>query len=94
MKYFIFGTGGFGASSTPYTLPTQIKEKLPSLMEQNVQFLIGDCIGIDYLVQDFLFQHNYENVLIYVSGRNTRVNIGNWVECHTDPPPDCTGRAY
>lgn len=94
MKYFIFGTGGFGASNTPQTLPTPVKEKLLSLMEQGVQFLIGDCMGIDYLVQDFLFKHNYEHVLIYVSGRNTRVNIGNWVEYHTDPPKDCKGRAY
>lgn len=73
-KIFIFGIGGFGKSAKP-VLPDSVKTKIDSMIQNKVQFLVGDCQGIDTLVQQYLKSKNYKDVTVYYSGTKCRNKI-------------------
>ena len=76
MKLFISGTARFNNKLN--VISESVKEYLREKIKENVEILIGDCIGVDTLVQSFLFDENYNNVTIYASGKHVRNNIGGW----------------
>ena len=86
MKVFISG------SISIKTLPQIAKDKLNKIMTQNLSIIIGDANGVDALVQRYLADVGYKNVLIYHVGNSVRNNIGNW-QTVSVPAQNLTGRA-
>lgn len=75
MKVFI------GESKILSDIDTSVKEMLNDYMKKNYEILIGDCFGADALVQEFLTENDYKNVIVYVSGDKVRNNTGNFEVC-------------
>lgn len=57
----------FGSRSINF-LTDEVKAILFAHMYRGDKILIGDCIGLDYSVQKFLFERNYPFVMVYTSG--------------------------
>lgn len=93
-KVFISGTAGFGTKAI-IALPKVVKNTLDEIMVRNDTVLIGDCQGIDTLVQKYLLVNGYKNVVIYCSGSRCR-NILNplWTIKRIPVPAGITGRAF
>ena len=51
MNIFISGTAGFGSAKKITKLPSIVITKLNIMIEKGYNILIGDCQGIDTLVQ-------------------------------------------
>lgn len=47
-------------------------------IKKNIHINIGDCYGLDLLVQSFLAQSKYKNVTVYATNGKVRNNVGNW----------------
>ena len=67
-----------GGSRNISRLNEQIKERLLNIINNNYFVLIGDANGADRVVQQFLNDIKYENVLVHCSGVTCRNNVGNW----------------
>jgi hypothetical protein len=72
MKIFISG------SINIKTLDSQAISLLDSIIANGQTVLIGDAFGVDKLVQQYLFERNYQSVVVYYVGNRIRNNIGNW----------------
>ena len=95
MNIFISGTAGFGSAKKITKLPSIVITKLNIMIEKGYNILIGDCQGIDTLVQEYLYTKGYENVTVYCSGSRCR-NLVNtaWNVKHVIVPTGLTGRAF
>ncbi len=84
MRVFISGSKVLKDSIGDGRLPDTVYSKINSLMADGAEIIIGDCYGADTLVQRYLYEKQYRNVTVYVSGNKngTRNNIGNWEEKH------------
>ena len=69
-------------SKTVHTLPETVKALLNCYCKHGCTFLIGDCVGTDRLVQEYLFEMNYPDVVVYVSGGHIRNCVGDWPVRH------------
>ena len=69
MKLFISG------SKSISKLPEEVKSLLDEHIATGVEFLIGDCYGVDAAVQMYLDSKVYSNVTIYCSGETPRNNF-------------------
>ena len=78
MKVFICGS----KIGIDKMLPESICSCLKEIMAEDSEILIGDCWGIDTVVQNYLSATKYKKVKVYTSGRhkNIRCNSGNWEE--------------
>jgi len=72
MKIFISG------SISIKKLPKIAIEKIDNIIENKYTILIGDAKGVDSLVQKYLVEKNYNDVIVYCSGDNVRKNLGQW----------------
>lgn len=72
MKVFI------GGSRKLFRIDNDIKIKIDKLIASNFTILIGDANGIDKSIQKYLYNNNYNNVLIYCVDKDCRNNIGGW----------------
>ena len=74
MKIFISGSKNINNH-----LPDRILELIDSIIMEGTDIIIGDCLGIDKMVQKYLDSVGYRNVTVYVSGSKpaARNNIGN-----------------
>jgi len=72
MKVFI------GGSRKLFRINNDIKIKIDKLIDSNFTILIGDANGIDKSIQKYLYNNNYNNVLIYCVDNQCRNNIGKW----------------
>ena len=93
MKCFISGTAGFGHSVIT-TLPDTVRDCIINLVTDGVDILIGDCQGVDFLVQQELKNLNYHRVTVYCSGKRVRNNIGNWIVKNIIVPNGVFGRDF
>ncbi|MDR3046387.1 MAG: hypothetical protein LBU51_02080, partial [Bacteroidales bacterium] len=59
-------------------LDIQVIPLLESIISNNSIVLVGDAFGTDKAVQQYLFQNNYQSVIVYYSTDKVRNNIGNW----------------
>jgi hypothetical protein len=59
-------------------LPDSAVKKIDNIISKNFIVLIGDAKGVDLLVQKYLSEKNYNNVIIYSAGAEVRNNVGNW----------------
>lgn len=54
-----------GGSRSIIDLPELVKIRLHNIIDNNLPVLIGDCYGVDNLVNKFFTQNNYRNVTVY-----------------------------
>jgi len=86
MKVFISG------SISTKLLSKNAIAYMEEITERNRTILIGDAHGVDRAVQQYLFEQNYQNVIVYFSGEAIRNNIGNWQTKQIPNPENLTGR--
>lgn len=72
MKIFLAG------AKSILGLDDAVKAKLFSLQEKGYDLLVGDCTGVDSLVQQFYAETKYHRVTVYASNGKARNNIGMW----------------
>lgn len=87
-KYFVPGTWREGVP--PETFATAIDE----IVEKGEEIIVCDFYGVDTVVQEYLQDKEYKNVTIYVVGKKTRKNVGNWKEKHIIPSDNATKFRY
>ena len=69
MKIFISG------SKSISKLPDLAKTFIDQFIENNDEILIGDCYGVDAVVQKYIESKGFRNVTIYCSGVTPRNNF-------------------
>ena len=57
-----------------------------SICQKNYDVVVGDCYGVDSLVQKFYANIGYRNIEIFASNGKARNNVGNWM-VHNVPVP-------
>lgn len=72
MKVFISG------SISIKTLSANVRKKIDNIMSKGLTVLVGDANGVDRIVQEYLYNNHYQNVIVYYAGQNIRNNIGQW----------------
>ena len=85
MKIFI------GGSKMINSLTTEFTNELDRICSEGHEILIGDCFGVDLLVQKSLSERGYTNVTVYVSGDKVRCNYGNFPVKHIPVSEDVSG---
>ena len=90
MKVFISG------SKSISVLSDELKSLLDSYIATGVEFLIGDCYGVDAAVQMYLEFKGCGNVTIYCSGDTPRNNYvtGAKVRSCAEAAKGLTGSAF
>lgn len=82
MKVFISGSKRVKDEA----LPESVCSYLNDMMADGNEILIGDCWGMDTIVQVYLFASKYKKVKVYASTGldSVRSNLGHWEEkiCH------------
>lgn len=95
MKIFISGTAGFGSGKTLRELPNDVKALIDTYIKDEAEILVGDCIGVDLLVQKYLVANNYKNVTVYHSGTAYRNLIDfDWKTYSVKVPYGVKGREF
>lgn len=67
-----------GGSRFISRLSNKVSERLNNIIINGYQILIGDAIGADRAVQEYLHTMNYSKVLVFCSGEYCRNNLGRW----------------
>ena len=90
MRVFISG------SKSISKLPEDVKSSLDEHIALGTEFLVGDCYGVDAVVQKYLDFKGYSNVTIYCSGETPRNNFvtGAKVRSCAEAAKGLTGRAF
>lgn len=78
MKVFIGGSKSI-RQLTPYMLSI-----IDRLCENGHSILVGDCFGVDRLVQERLAHKGYDKVTVFASGSTVRNNAGGFPVCMVD----------
>jgi adenine-specific DNA-methyltransferase len=77
MKIFISG------SKSISKLPDLAKVFIDQIIENNDEILIGDCYGVDVVVQKYLELKGFNNITIYCSGVIPRNNFTSAAKIHS-----------
>ena len=82
-------------SSSIHKLNKDMTKNLDEIIKHNIPVIIGDCFGVDSLVQCYLHNKNYKNVTIYYVGSFPRCyyNEFNRYDCNNLVMNE-TGRAF
>lgn len=88
MKVFIGGSIGLKY------LDSAITDELDKYMNGELEVLVGDAYGIDSMVQEYLSEHDYDNVTVYASNGKARNNIGGWKAANIEVPSGVFGRDF
>lgn len=67
-------SGSLGVSK----LSKEVKDTLDTLINKNVNIVIGDAIGADKCMQEYLYSKGYSKVTVYHIAKTCRTNIGKW----------------
>jgi hypothetical protein len=62
-------------SSKIKRLNKEMTDCLDELMTQDVQVIVGDCYGVDFLAQKYLKAHNFDRVTVYTSTETPRRSV-------------------
>lgn len=57
-------------------LPSPALDSLNKIMDLGFDVVVGDCSGVDKLIQEYLYNHKYQNVTVYHINNKPRNNIG------------------
>lgn len=63
-------------SSSIQSLNPEVICSLRNIISLKFNIIIGDCYGVDTLVQRYLKNHNYTQVKVYHIGKKPRNNLG------------------
>lgn len=85
MKVFVAGARNITE------LDFSVQKKLSAMINNGYDIIVGDCFGIDALVQKFCNDFGYRNVTVYASNGHARNNIGNWKVKDIYVPPNIHG---
>ena len=90
MKIFISG------SKSISMLPELAKTFIDQFIENGDEILVGDCYGIDAVVQKYLESKGFSNVTVYCSGVTPRNNFTSSAKIHscTEADKGLTGSAF
>lgn len=90
MKIFISG------SKSISKLPELAKAFIDQFIENGDEILIGDCYGVDAVVQKYLEAKEFNNTTIYCSGITPRNNFVSAAKIHscTEAAKDLTGSEF
>ena len=66
-------------------LPSEVVDRINSVVKNGHLVLVGDAPGVDTLVQRVL-RGRTKQVLVYYSGSKARNNVGNWKEVRIPGP--------
>lgn len=90
MKIFISG------SKTISKLPDLAKTFIDQFLENGDEILIGDCYGVDAVVQKYIESKGFNNVTIYCSGATPRNNFTSNAKIHScvEAAKGLTGSAF
>ncbi|MCH5259216.1 MAG: hypothetical protein J1F18_05645 [Lachnospiraceae bacterium] len=72
MKVFVGGSKNIGR------IPDCALRKIDEYIKRGYSFLVGDCHGVDFAAQKYLFGLGVGNVTVYCSGMSPRHNAGDW----------------
>lgn len=61
-----------------HRLNKEVTDTLDVLMSKRVKILIGDALGADKRMQEYLYSKGYSKVTVYHIARTCRLNIGKW----------------
>ena len=86
----VFLSGSRGISR----LNDKIRDRVKNMMDKEFRIIVGDASGADKALQEFLFDLQYSNVVVFCSGQNCRNNVGNWNIRQVDVDAKLTGRAF
>ena len=76
-------------------IPDSVKEVLESHIENGDTFLVGDASGVDSLIQRYLNDKEYSNVIVYHSGSKIRNKINpDWQDRAIYVPKGVSGRDF
>lgn len=82
-------------SSSIHELTKDMEKSLDEIIKRKIPVLIGDCYGVDSLVQRYFHERNYNDVTVYY--------VGSYPRCHfiefkkkdcNDQVSNETGRAF
>lgn len=57
-------------------LPSPTLDSLNKIIDLKFDIVVGDCSGVDKLIQEYLYNHNYQNVTVYHINNKPRNNVG------------------
>lgn len=89
MDRIVFISGSISITS----LPQLAIQKVNNIIKNNLPVIIGDAAGVDSLVQRYLQENGYRNVIVYYAGNRIRNNIGNWFIKNVSSKNNETGRS-
>jgi hypothetical protein len=88
MKVFI------GGSRAMSKLNEAIRDRIDDVvMNRGHAVVVGDANGVDRVVQQYLADRQYPNVIVYCM-KECRNNIGGWPTRNVEPGSGSTGFAY
>ena len=67
-----------GGSRKLTRLPSQVKNRIENIIQNNFIILVGDANGTDKCVQNYLADNNYEFVIVFCMAGACRNNVGAW----------------
>lgn len=67
-----------GGSRRLSRLNADVRQRIDNILQKGYSVLVGDANGADRAVQQYLFDKNYRNVLVYCAGEKCRNNVGHW----------------
>lgn len=68
----------FGGSRKLGKLNKEIKERADKIITQGFLILVGDANGADRVMQQYLADKSYPNVLVFCPSDACRNNVGHW----------------
>lgn len=75
-------------------LPAEVGSRLDTMIEKGFQILVGDANGADKVIQRYLADRSYPNVLVHCMKDHCRNNVGNWPTREVAAPRGAKGFDY
>ena len=80
-----------GGSRHISCLPSEIKDRLNKIIDNQHCVLVGDANGADKAVQKHFADAAYDKVTVFCTGDNYRNNLGHWPTHNVEPPRGAKG---
>ena len=71
-----------------------VRSRIKEWLHQRTNFIVGDANGADKVMQGYLADENYRNVIVFCSGSVCRNNVGDWDVQEVSVDPNLKGRAF
>lgn len=75
-------------------LNPKVTDRLNNIISSKFNIIVGDANGIDKAIQKYLYEANYQNVMIYAAEGKARNNIGKWEVFKVNVAPNIKGFDY